>query len=195
MQTRYADLRRDMVDQLERTVARENHWLIYTLLGWEHFAACAATYYLVEILGLQRPYRWPYLVVWVLWVLAAAATVRLVRRPSLAESSPISGPIQRLWIVFFLLCGNVVGLNVIAGLPVFVFLPVLATLGTFAFSVLTMLLSRRFLTASLTLFVTGLFIAYFPAFGFLIYGGSWLLILQAIGLCLLRSKRRLARAR
>jgi hypothetical protein len=191
LDTRHAVLQREMIQSLERTAAWENHWLIYILVGWEHLAACVATYYLVEILALQRPYRYPYLVVWLLWVLVAWATIRLVRGPSAGTSSPLAAQIKRTWTMFFLLCGNVIGLNVTAGLPVLVFLPVLATLGTFAFSFLAVVLSRKFLAASLFMFVTSMLIARFPAYGFLIYGGSWVLVLQILGLVLLRNKRRL----
>jgi hypothetical protein len=187
--TRHAVLQRAMIQSLERTAARENYWLIYILVGWEHLAACVATYYLVEILGLQRPYRYPYLVVWLLWVLVAWGTIRLVRGHSASPSSPLVAQIKRTWTMFFLLCGNVIGLNVTAGLPVLVFLPVMATLGTFAFSFLAVVLSRKFLAASLVMFVTSLLIAWFPACGFLIYGGSWLLVLHVLGLILLRNKR------
>src|SRR5262249_8333931 len=139
--------------------------------------------------GLQYPYRWPYLVVWVAWLVLAGLTFRGLRTPAAVERPPLAWHSTRTWAVFFLLCGNVVALNMFAGLPVFVFLPVLATLSSFAFSVLVGLVSRKFGLAGLAMFVTGIFIARFPAYGFLIYGGSWLLILQALGLILLRRKR------
>jgi hypothetical protein len=195
LQARYAAFHREMVAQLERTAARENHWLIYVLLGWEHLAACMASFYLVDVLGWRyHPKRWPNLVVWLAWVVLAGITVHLVRVRSQEEESGLAPVIRRIWIVFFLLCGNVVGLNLISGLPVFLFLPVLATLSTFAFAVLTMLVSRGFLAASLTMFVTGLLIASFPAYGFLIYAGSWLLVLQTLGILLYLRKRRLISA-
>src|SRR5262249_47410453 len=92
--------------------------------------------------------------------------------------------VLRIWVVYFLLCGNVVGLNVTAGLPVLVFLPVLHTLGTFAFSVMCVLVSAWFLPASFFLFMTGFLSARFPEYGFLIYGGSWLVVLETLGLVL-----------
>src|SRR5438128_1934919 len=69
LSSRHAALQRELVAQLERTAARENHWLIYLLLGWEHLAACIASYYLLEVLGYRNhPDRWPHLVVWLSWV-------------------------------------------------------------------------------------------------------------------------------
>src|SRR5262249_16797997 len=144
LKERYARLHREMVEQLEYTVARENHWRVYLVLGWEHLAACAATHYLVEVEGLQYPYRWPYLVVGGAGLVRAGLTSRGLRPPGAGGRPPLAWHSTRTWAVFFLLCGNVVALNMFAGLPVFVFLPVLATLSSFAFSVLVGLVSRKF---------------------------------------------------
>jgi hypothetical protein len=189
--TRQAALQREMVERLARTAARENHWLIYTLIGWEHLLACAVTYYLVEIVGVQRPYRQPYLVVWMYWVVVAWLTVHFVQRPIRGEKNPLAALIRRTWLMFFLLVGNVVGINLALRMPILVFLPVLATLGSFAFSVMTALVSWRFLPAGLLMFVTSILIAQFPTYGFLLYGGAWLVVLQTLGIALLRSKHRL----
>jgi hypothetical protein len=181
LQARYAQLHRDMVEQLERIVAAENHWLIYTLLGWEHLATCLLSHYFVEGLHLQYPQRWPYLVLWCAQLLVTVATVRLVRgRPRLA-ASPLQPLINRVWAIFFFLACDVVVLNVTADLPVFTFLPVLGTLSSFAFLVLAALVSGRFLAAALVMFASGILIAHFPHYGFLIYGGGWLLVLQSLG--------------
>jgi hypothetical protein len=191
LQSRQTVLQREMVQRLGRTAALENHWLIYTLLGWEHLIACAVTYYLAEIVGVQRPFRQPYLVVWMYWAAAAWLTVHFVRRPARGEKNPLTAPIRRTWLMFFLLVGNVVGINLALRLPILVFLPVLATLGSFAFSIMTALVSRRFLPAGLLMFITSILIAQFPIYGFLIYGVSWLAVLQTLGIILWRSKRRL----
>jgi len=179
-----------MVDQLERTIALENHWLIYTLLGWEHLATCMVSYFLVETAQLQYPHRWAYGVLWLVQILLAAATVKLIRGQPTIEESPYKPIINRLWLTFLILCCNVAGLNVIAGLPVFTFLPVLATLSSFAFLVLAGLLSRHFLFAALVMFVSGSFMARFPNIGFPIYGGSWLLVLQSLGIIFLVRRKR-----
>jgi hypothetical protein len=97
----------------------------------------------------------------------------------------------RVGTAFLFLSCNVAVLNVIAGLPVFTFLPVLATLSSFAVLVLAALLSRRLMAGALVLFISGILIAYFPAYGFLIYGAGWLLVLQTIGVVLYRKRRRL----
>jgi hypothetical protein len=45
------------------------------------------------------------------------------------------------------------------------------------------------------MWVTSLLIARFPGYGFLLYGGSWLLVLQALGFICWRRRRRFCRVR
>ena len=190
LQTRYAALRRDMLEHLGQAVAAENQWLMFMLLGWEHLATCAASYYLVEVERLQYPHRWPYAVLWLVQTAVALGTVLLFRGRQRIEPSPLQRLIQRVGLVFLALCCDVAVLNAVAGLPVFVFLPVLATLSSFAFLALGMLVSGRFLLAALAMFITGSLMARYPAYGFLLYGGSWLLILQTLSVILLVKRRR-----
>jgi FtsH-binding integral membrane protein len=192
LQSRYRELHAEMLAGLEETSLRENHGLIYMLLGWQHLIACAVTNYLIEVVRLPYPHRWPYLLPWLAWVLLALATVRWVRGRRPAGESPLGVLLFRTWTVFFLLCGNVVALNYAAGLPIFAFLPVLSTLSAFGLSILTVVVSRRFWPAILLMFVTGLVCARFPAYGLTIYGVSWLMILQMLGIILMRRRRDLA---
>jgi hypothetical protein len=89
LNSRHAALHAAMLSRLEETASRENHGLIYMLLGWEHLAACAATNYLIEFVRLEHPHRWPYLLPWVVWVVVALATVRLVRGRVPEGQSPL----------------------------------------------------------------------------------------------------------
>ena len=190
LRARYAALHREMVEQAERAAAVERHWLLYTLLGWEHALTCAMSYYLVEVAPLQAPYQWVYAALWLGQLAVALVTIRLVRgRPAIKES-PLRQIINRVGGIFLLLCCNVAMLNATAGLPVFVFLPVLATLSSFAFLVLACIVSRRFVLCALGMFAAGALMARFPAYGFLIYGGAWLAVLQTIALVLWRRRKR-----
>jgi hypothetical protein len=188
LEVQHQALHAAMLSQLEETAARENHGVIYTLLGWEHLAACAATNYLIEMTHLEHPLCWPFLLPWLAWIAAALLTVRLVRGREAQGRSPLGVHLFRTWMIFFILCGNVVALNLATGLPLLVFLPVLAMLSTFVLLLLTALVSRRFLPAALLMIVTGLATARIPEYGFLIYGVAWLLILQGLGLALLRRR-------
>ncbi|HJT78510.1 MAG TPA: hypothetical protein VJ739_15000 [Gemmataceae bacterium] len=188
LEGRYAALHADMVAQYERYVALGGHWALYVFLGWEHLAACAASYWMKERWGWQNP--WAFAALWLVQVGVALGAVMAARRRTPARKSPLQRHVDRTWTVFLLLCWNVAILNVLAGQPVFVFLPVLATLSSFAFLVLSSILSWRFLAAALVLCVCGGLIARFPAYGFLIYGGGWLVVLEALGVVFFRKRKR-----
>jgi hypothetical protein len=182
-----------MVRRLNRAAIEERHGLLCTLLGWEHLLACVASHYLVEVVHLQYPHRWPYAVLWLLQLVVALATVWLMRGRARHEQSSLESVVLRVWVGFLVACIDVAALNSIAGLPVFLFLPALATLSSFAFFALASLVSPRFVAAGLVMWVTGLLIARFPAYGFLLYGGGWLLVLQALGVIFRRQGSRVAR--
>jgi hypothetical protein len=188
LEGRHAALHDEMLAQYERYVAVGDHWALYTFLGWEHLAACAGSYYLLAVERVRSP--WPYALLWLVQVAVALSAITWTRVRTRAAKSPLQRHVDRTWLVFLLLCWNVATLNVLAGQPVFAFLPVLATLSSFAFLVLTSFLSRRFLAAALTLCATGGLIARFPTYGFLLYGAGWLVVLQALGVVFFRKRDR-----
>jgi hypothetical protein len=187
LEGRYAALHAEMVAQYERYVALGGHWALYVFLGWEHLAVCAASYWLKEVAGVQSP--WPFAALWLVQVGVALGAVTLARVRTPAKKSPLQRHVDRTWTVFLLLCWNVAILNELAGQPVFAYLPVLATLSSFAFLVLSSILSWRFVAAALALCATGGFIARFPSYGFLIYGGGWLVVLEALGVVYFRKRK------
>ncbi|MCS6976392.1 MAG: hypothetical protein NZM31_05200 [Gemmatales bacterium] len=191
LKERYAAIHREMIEQFERTAAAENHWLMYMLLGVEMMAACAISHYFVEVLELQEGYRWAYVVLWIGQILLAIGTVKLVTwfgRPT--EESPLEPMNKRLWLMFIFLSINIAVLNVLTGLPVFVFLPTLAALSSMAFTALASFVSRRFGLAGLWMFLVGIVTARYPDYGFLIYGAGWFLLLQVLGIVFLLKRRR-----
>jgi hypothetical protein len=188
LQNRYDSLHCEMIDQLERTAALENHWLVFSLLGWEHLLACVATFYLLEVKEIRDPW-WLYGVLWVVQTFVALGIASLVRGRPRIEESPLKPLLRRLLAVFLLLCFGVALLNLSAGLPVFAFLPVLATLSSFTLLVLAALISRRFVALALVMFAAGTVMAHLPRYGFLIYGAAWLVVLQALGAVLLRKRQ------
>lgn len=187
LQARYRSLHREMVAQFEQVAAVENHWLMYLLLGWEILATCAVSHYFLRVEALQV--RWPYVVLWLGQIFVAIGTIKLVTGRPVLEESPLEPINKRIWLMFMFLCINVAVLNVVAGHPIFVFLPVLAVLSSFAFTVMTALISPRFTLAGIVMFVTGILIARFEEYGFLIYGLGWFLILEVLGLLFLVKRR------
>jgi hypothetical protein len=187
LSVRYAAARAEAVLQYERYLVAGGHWVLYTVLGWEHLAACALSHYLLENARIQSP--WPYAALWLGQVVMAVSAVTLARRLTPLGRSPLQKGVDRVWLVFLLLCWNVAILNVVTGQALFVFLPVLATLSSFAFLVLTSSLSRRFLPAALVMCAVGGLMARFPAYSFLLYGAGWLVVLQALGVVFFRKRR------
>ena len=185
---RAAALHREMIEQYERYLAVGHHWGLYAFLGWDHLAACAGSHYLRSVLGVES--IWPYFFLWLVQVGVALTAFALFNARTRAEKSPLDRQVRATWTAFILLCWGVAALNVLAGQPVFVFLPVLATLSSFAFLVLSSLVSRRFLIAALVMCLTGGLIARYPAYGFLIYGAGWLLVLEGLAVIFLRKRRR-----
>jgi hypothetical protein len=189
LQARHEALWREMIDQFERTAAVENHWLFYALLGWENLAACGVSHYLLEVKGWHDR-RWPFVAVWLAQIFVAIATVKLVSGRPRTEESPLEPINKRIWTMFILLCINVAVLNVIAGQRVFLFMPALAVLSSFAFTVMTTVVSRRFIAAGIAMFVTGILMARFPAYAFLIYGAGWLAVLETLAVVFWQKRRR-----
>lgn len=187
LKARYESLHREIVEQFERTAALENHWLIYALLGWENLATCAVSHYLVQVKELQQP-RWPYVAVWLAQIFIALATIKFVSGRPRTEESPIESINKRVWTMFLFLCINVAVLNVVAGQPIFVFMPALAALSAFGFTFMTSLISRRFMAAGLVMFATGILMAKFRSYEFLIYGAGWLVVLQTLSVILWRRR-------
>jgi hypothetical protein len=178
LSARYVALHGEVLRQFERSVALAGHWLLYVFLGFEHLGACVGSYAMQQA-GVRL--RVPYALLWLVQTGVALGAIRLAQVRARADGSLLQRYVNRTWIIFLLLCWNVAILNVLAGQPVFVFLPVLATLSSFAFLVLTTLLSRRFLAAALVMWVTAGLIARFSEVGFLLYGTAWLLVLETLG--------------
>jgi hypothetical protein len=183
LQIRFQQLHREMMEQFEHTAIIENHWLLYGLLGIEHFIACAVSHFLLEVRGIRES-RGIYVGVWLVQLLVLWATVRFITGRPRTQESPLETMNKRIWTIFLFLCINVAILNVVSGQPIFRFMPVLATLSALAFACVTTLISRRFIAAGLTMFFTGMLMARYPSYEFLIYGSGWLLVLETLSLIL-----------
>ena len=149
-----------------------------------------ASHYFVEVLHLQGPDTWAYVAVWIGQLVLGLGATTLAGGSWKTDHLPLLATVNRVGTIFVFLCWNVAALNVILGLPVFVMLPVLATLSSFALLILSMMLSIRLIAAALVMFVTGSLMAWFPHVGFLLYGAGWLLVLQTLGIVFYRKRPR-----
>jgi hypothetical protein len=93
-----------------------------------------------------------------------------------------------VWTAYFILVFNLGSLNTLRGHVMFEFFPAAATLASFAFLVMTFVVSRRFFGAVLVMFATGLLMAAYLLHAFLFFAVSWWLVLNAVGLTVLRGR-------
>ena len=193
---RYATLHPELVRDFERVAVAEKHWLMYTLLAWQHLIACIVAHEVwrhPDWFGVPVHATWPYLIIWLVLTAVAVLTVKLVTGWRKAEPSPLNTIHTAVWRSFLVLSINIVVLNALASegkVPDFVFVPTVATLGAFAFAVLAKVISPRFTLASLCLLGTAILAAKIERYSFLIYGGGWLIALQSIAVYFYTRRKR-----
>jgi hypothetical protein len=187
LQARYAQFQREMVEQLERTAAVESHWLMYMLLGWESLLGNVISHYLLHVEQVEA--SWPVTLTRIIQIFVTIFIIKLFIDRSTLEESPLEPLIKRIWFMYLFLCLNIGLLNAISGQPNFAFLPTLAVVTSFGFTALTTFVSRKFAAGGLFMFVVGVLMALYPGWAFLIWGSSWCLVLQVMGLVFLRKRR------
>ncbi len=169
-------------------VARRRRWgLSLILVGWLHLLAFGLCYDLTIVRDYHQPAG--YLAVWISELLGMGLIFRLCGGPRPAEPppQPLERLMMRVWISYFLLVFNLGTLNTLRGHRMFEFFPATASLASFAFLVMTFVLSRRFFVAVLVMFGSGLLMAAYLLHAYLIFALAWWLVLNGIGLRLWRS--------
>lgn len=173
-------------DQVER-LAWERRWgLALILVGWLHLAAFLGCWYLT--VGRNYHDSPGYLAIWVGEFLGMLLIFRLVvgLRPITVPLTFTERLIRRVWIAYFVLAFNLGSLNTLRGHAHFEFFPAIASLASFAFIVLAVTVDRRLFYAMLVMFGAGLLMAGFFPHAYLIFAVAWWLVLNGIGLVLLR---------
>ncbi len=163
-------------------IARKRGWgLALILVGWLHLACFLTCYYLEFALKYHEPAT--YASIWIGEVLGMLLIYRTICSVSPADPvpTPLELVIRRIWIAYFVLAFNLASLNTLRGHVVFELFPAIATLASFAFIMMTLLVSPRFFLAVLTMFFSGLLMAAFFEHAFLIFATAWWLVLNAIG--------------
>jgi hypothetical protein len=171
--------------------AIERRWgLSLILVGWLHLVAFAMCYYLT--IGLQYHGATWYLVIWVSELLMIWGIFRCcggARPPSLAVG-PLERLIRRIWTAYFILAFNLGSLNTLRGHEMFEFFPAMASLASFAFLMMAVLIDWRFSGAVVVLFASGLLMASNLWHAYLIFAIAWWLVLNVVGMRLSRQSRR-----
>ncbi|MBX6314514.1 MAG: hypothetical protein IRY99_16610 [Isosphaeraceae bacterium] len=175
------------VEDLDRVAARDRWGLALMAIGWVHLAFFLGCQWL-QAHGDHA--GWKYLAIWILEVLTILGAVRRIAGRGWYRTSPLAGLIARVWGTFLILSFNAVSLNSLYGLDRIWFKSVLATLSAFGFMMMAYLVSLRFFWLAVQMYFTGLLVYKFPALDYLIYGLSWCMALQAMGLIVHRRRAR-----
>jgi hypothetical protein len=169
--------------------ARERNWGLAVLLtGWLHLGAFSLCYYLT----IARDYHDSsgYLAIWISELCGMWLIFRACGGKRTTEPTPLELYIRRVWIAYFLLAFNLGSLNTLRGHAMFEFFPAIASLASFAFLMMSVVVSGRFFNAVLVMFASGLLMAAQLPHAYLIFALAWWLVLNAIGIVLVLDQRR-----
>lgn len=181
-------------DELASLAARRNWGWALLLIGWQHLAAFALCYYLTIVRDYHESAG--YMAIWIgemlgMWLIfRACGGRRRADQPVL----PLERFVRRVWIAYFLLAFNLGSLNVLRGHALFEFFPAMASLASFAFIMMSVVVNWRFLGAVLVLCAAGLLSAAHLLHAYLIFALAWWLVLNGIGVTLLQMRRRSSQA-
>lgn len=176
-----------LVADLDRVCARDRWGRALMILGWIHlafFGVCQALYR-PSVHGDLR-----HVVLWVLEVATLVGVLRLALGRGWYRATPLAGVIVRVWGTFLILAFNLATFNSLTGWDLNWFKLGWATLSTFGFATMAWLVTPRFLIPAVQMWLTGLLMVRDPGRIYLIYGVSWWLALQGIGLTLERRRAR-----
>jgi hypothetical protein len=177
----------DQRRQLGLLAARRNWGWSLLLVGWLHLAAFCLCYYLTIIGYHASP---GYLAIWVGELMAMRLIFRLCGGPRIAQPAlPLELFIRRVWIAYFLLAFNLGSMNTLRGHALFEFFPATASFASFAFIMMSLVLSWRFFAAVVVMFASGLLMAANLLHAYLIFALAWWLVLNGIGVSLIWKQR------
>jgi hypothetical protein len=181
-------VRRHMTD----VSLRERWGRTLIALGVLHFAFFAICQ---VVMDWPDHKAWHHVALWYMEVGAILVLLRKMNGRMWFRKSPMAGIIVRVWASFLIIDFGAATLNYSTGIQDFSWFKLSWTgLSTFGFAVTAWLMGPRFLIPAVQMYFTGLVIARYPRWAFLIYGTSWLIALLSIGVAMERERsRRLAR--
>lgn len=182
---------RTLVADLEQLALQRRWGRALMVVGWVHlgiFLACQV----LDSKAVENP--WPYLGLWALELFLVLAVMRRLAGRGWAYSNPLMKVITRMGATFLILSFNLASLNTLMGRDLSNwFKPAWCTLSTFCFAMLAWLVNLWYLVPAVQMYFTSLLMLVMPGWTYLIYGLSWCLALQGVGLVL--ERRRLLGAR
>jgi hypothetical protein len=184
----------DQYQRLERLAARRNWGWSLLLVGWLHLLAFSFCHYLT-IVGDYHDAP-GYLAVWLGELAGMWLIFRLCGGTRIADPAPpLELFIRRVWIAYFLLSFNLGSMNTLRANALFEFFPAMASFASFAFIMMSIVVSWRFFPAVVVMFASGLLMAASLINSYLIFALAWWLVLNGIGVSLIWKQRRLAESK
>jgi hypothetical protein len=181
------------VAQLHAVAVRDRWGRALIRVGWCHLVCFLACQWLYG-LGDRAPSH--FMPIWGLDLALGVLMIRKslsVQRPG--PIPPLFGVVARIWITFLILAFSVASLNAMIGFQTDWFKAMWAVLSTFGFATMAWIFHLKFLIPAVQMSFTALLIARFPGYAYGIYGLSWCLALNTVGLALERRRPALFGAR
>ncbi len=170
------------VADLDHVALRDRWGLALVKIGWFHlviFSFCQLLY------GRGDRAETHFLPLWGVDLAAAIVIFRAyLRRPIPSLFTPVA----RVWITFLILTFSTATMNSLVGFETDWFKAVWATLGTFGFATMAWIFNLRFLVPAVQMSLTAMLIARLPDYAYGIYGVSWCIALNLVGLALERRR-------
>ena len=174
------------VAEVARVADRDRWGLALIAIGWSHLALFLACHVLYGR-GDRTPSH--FLPIWGLdLVVALAITRRFLGGPARRPVPTLVRVMVRVWATFLILCFSSASLNRLTGLEVEWFKSSWGTLATFGFATMAWIFHPLFLVLAVQMSLTGLLIAVHPGSAYAIYGVSWCLAMNGLGLALERRR-------
>lgn len=121
-----------------------------------------------------------YLAIWFIELVCVFGVMRVLAGRHWIRRSAAMNLAAKLWTTFLILSFNVVSLNSLVGIENPWFKAVWGTLSTFLFASLAWLFTPLFFIPAVQMWATGMLMAQFDPYAYLIYGVSWSLALFGI---------------
>jgi hypothetical protein len=179
----------EQLRQLNRLAARRNWGWSLLLVGWLHLFAFSFCYYLTVVRNYHDAAG--YLAVWLSELAGMWLIFRLSGGPRISDPVlPLELFIRRVWIAYFFLSFNLGSMNTLRGNALFEFFPATASFASFAFIMMSLVVSWRFFAAVAVMYVSSLLMAANLIHAYLIFALAWWLVLNGIGVSLIWNQRR-----
>jgi hypothetical protein len=180
---RRSGLEADVAD-MDRVALRDRWGLALIAVGWVHLAIFLICQGLFAQGDRSKSHFLP------LWgvdlILAVLILRRFIGGRSRGSAPSLLPLVTRVWITFLILAFSSANLNSLIGFETDWFKANWATLATFGFATMAWIFHLAFLIPAVQMSMTALLIARHPEWAYLIYGASWCLALNGVGLVLER---------